>query len=49
MSPLPDFDGLSRATALRRLLALAEQEPRPIWSPAFWWRRLVAVWRAWWA
>lgn len=49
MSPLADFDGTTRADALRELIRLAEQEPRPIFSLRAWWQRLVALWRAWWA
>ena len=47
-SKLPDFDGMTRAEIVRRLIELAEQEPRPIWSMPFWWQRLVALLRAWW-
>lgn len=45
---LSDYpDGIGRTEAMRRLLALAEAQPRPLWSLAFWWRRLAALVRAW--
>ena len=40
-------DGIGRVEALRRLLALAEQSPRRIYSLRFWARRLAALWRVW--
>jgi len=40
------WDGLTRAEALRRLLALHEQE-RTIYSLRTWWRRLKALWAVW--
>ena len=40
-------DGIGRVEAVRRLLALADQTPRRIYSLRFWARRLAALWRVW--